>query len=338
MHSISQNDSQTHAVAISLIVVNYNGASLLPNCVESALATLPPDGELIVVDNASTDESLAVLARYGERVRMVRSPRNIGFGRASNLGVAAARGDVLVFLNPDVTFVPGWTEPLQAAALSDPRIGLLCPQMLYPDEPVRSGHTTWLVEHAMLPGCGLTARRDAWLALGGFDETFFLYWEDTELCWRAWLLGWRVVSVGGSSIYHQRGATTGAFGRWDAARACNSLYTYLKLMRWPVAAMYVLQLLATCCAKALLHPTLAPALAQAWIWNILHLPVTLGSRCAIKGRRVGSYYQLERMIRQDNRHLRAHRAERADSRQEKAGVRRREIDHRPPATDHRSPI
>lgn len=302
---LQTHSDQPQPVAVSLIIVNYNGAALLPDCIDSALQTTAPDTEIVVVDNNSTDASLLVLARYNTRVRIVRSQHNLGFGRACNLGVAAARGDLLVFLNPDVSFVAGWLEPLARAAASDRRIALLCPQMLYPGTPVPTPHAApRLIERALLPGCGLTARRDAWLMLGGFDETFFLYWEDTELCWRARLLGWRVVSVENSSIYHQRGATTGQFGRWDAERARNSLYTYLKLMRPSRVLGYTARLFAACVIKAIARPTLAVDFVQAWWWNIRHVAKTVRERRALAAQRTGSYRELERLIQHDTRRVR----------------------------------
>jgi N-acetylglucosaminyl-diphospho-decaprenol L-rhamnosyltransferase len=298
---------ESPALLASLIVINYNGAALLPACIESALATLPPSCELLVVDNASTDDSRAVLARYRDHVRLAPSPRNLGFGRACNLGAAAARGQLLVFINPDVTFPPGWLEPLIAAAHSAPDIGLLCPVTIPPSAPAWHWSGPKLEDRGMLPGCCLMVRRDAWRALDGFDQSFFMYWEDTELCWRAWLLGWRVVLVWDSWVYHQKSAMTSAFGGWDAERARNSLYTYLKLMRWPVALAYAARLLLVCAVKSLLRPRLAPALARAWAWNIANLGNTLRRRHAIQARRVGDYATLERRIQVIERALWHHR-------------------------------
>jgi GT2 family glycosyltransferase len=306
MHDFANPSVDRRALA-SLIIVNYNGAELLPACLESALATVPESCELLVVDNASTDNSRAVLARFGERVRLVPSPRNLGFGRACNLGAAAARAELLVFVNPDVTFPPGWLEPLVAAAESAPDIGLLCPVTIPPGAPPWQWDGPPTEDRGMLPGCCLMVRRDAWRALDGFDERFFLYWEDTELCWRAWLLGWRSVVVWRSWVYHEKGATTGLTGGWDAERARNSLYTYLKLMRWPVALRYAARLLLVSAAKALLRPALAPGLARAWAWNIAQLPATLRRRRAIQARRVGSYADLERRAFALERSMRAQR-------------------------------
>lgn len=283
--------------AASLIIVNYNGADLLPASIESALATLGPHDELLVVDNASTDGSRAVVARYGGAVKLVPVPRNIGFGRACNLGVAVARGDLLIFLNPDVTFPCGWLDTLAHAAWSDPKIALLCPQTIPPSAPAPDINGLETTDQAAVPGCCLAARREAWLALGGFDEHFFLFWEDTELCWRAWLLGWRVVTARRSWVYHQKSVTVSQFGRWDAERMRNSLYIYLKLMRWPVAGAYVARMAAATLVKSLRSPALAPKLAHSWMWNIAHAPQTWAARCAVQSRRVGSYCALEHMIR-----------------------------------------
>ena len=159
----------------------------------------------------------------------------------------------------------------------------------------------------MLPGCCLTARRDAWLALGGFDQVFFLYWEDVELCWRAWLLGWRVVTARQSWVYHQKGATTTAFGRWDGERTRNSLYTYLKLMRWQIALAYAVRLFIVCCVKGVRWPILAPDLLKAWAWNIKQFPATMRSRRAIRSRRVGDDRWLEQQIRLQEQALRKER-------------------------------
>ena len=287
----------SHCPAASLIIVNFNGADLLPACIESALATLRPHDELLVVDNASTDGSRVVVARYGDAVKLVPVPHNIGFGRACNLGVAAARGDMLIFLNPDVTFPSGWLDTLAQAAWSDPQIALLCPHTVPPNAPTPAVSGPQTIDQAAVPGCCLATRRDAWLALGGFDEAFFLFWEDTELCWRAWLLGWRVVTAQQCWVYHQKSATTARFGRWDAERMRNSLYTYLKLMRWPVVLAYAARLAAVTLVKSARMPALAPQLARAWMWNIRQLPHTLAARRSVQARHVGSYCDLERLIR-----------------------------------------
>lgn len=292
-------------IETSLIIVNYNGAALLPACLDSALATIPTTAEIVVVDNASQDASLDVLAAYGVAVRVVAVPRNLGFGRACNLGVAAARGDTLVFLNPDVSFPTGWLAPLLDAVHSDLSIGFACPEMLWPGQPLppRDGSATAV--RAMLPGCGLTARRAAWSAIGGFDERMFLYWEDSEICWRAWLLGWKVVVAHHSFVYHTRSATTAASGCWDGERARNSLLTYLTLLRWRVTTPFATILAAKTLVKY--ARTGDPALIDAWRWNLRHRGATLARRRALAQRFIGDRAALERLIAQHARQFQVDR-------------------------------
>ncbi len=290
---------------ISLIVVNYNGAELLPRCIESALATVPAGAEVIVVDNASTDRSRQVLERYAGHIKAVLLPRNIGFGSACNLGVAAARGDTLIFLNPDVEFPAGWLEPLLDVIWGDPRIGFACPDMLVPGTPLPQPVGEPIEDRAMLPGCGLTARRDTWYAIGGFDGHFFLYWEDTELCWRAWLLGFRVVLARHSYVFHERSVTTAASGRWDGERIKNSLYTYLKLMRWRQVMPFALLLAVKTLIKMVRQRD--PALLAAWRWNGDNLRGTLKRRRELRRRQSGDIVGLERLLALQERQFEAER-------------------------------
>jgi GT2 family glycosyltransferase len=149
--------------------------------------------------------------------------------------------------------------------------------------------------------------RAAWQALGGFDEQIFLYWEDTELCWRAWLLGWRVLSDLEAYVYHARGGSGGGPG-WDAEQTRNGLYTYLKLMRWRAAAPFVVSLAIKTLAKIALRRQ--PGLLAAWAWNFKRLGLTLARRRALAGRRRGDPAHIERLIAEHTRRGRAERQER----------------------------
>ena len=136
-----------------------------------------------------------------------------------------------MFLNPDVFVTPDWLAILVRRVAEYPDAAIICPTTLYPDQPVPIA-TTAVEESAAVPGCAMLMPRAAWQELGGFDERIFLYWEDTELCWRAWLLGRRVLADLEALVYHERGGSGGGGRRWDAEQIKNGLYTYLKLMRW----------------------------------------------------------------------------------------------------------
>src|SRR5919199_2467999 len=192
---------------VSLVVVTYNSVPLLPAFFVALAATTYPAYEVVVVDNASHDATLPYLRETQPRVRTLANTTNRGFGRACNQGAEVARGDLLVFLNPDVTVTPDWLTLLVAHSAAHPEVGILCPVTLYPGDVPRPT-TEVLRESAAVPGCAMMVTRAAWQTLGGFDEQIFLYWEDTELCWRAWGMGWR-----GASDMQAGGYQPGGGGR-----------------------------------------------------------------------------------------------------------------------------
>ena len=122
------NEQQPGSQA-SIVIANYNGSAYLDACLSSVLAT-SPGSEVIVIDNASCDNSLALLAGWAGRVQTVALPNNIGYGAANNLGAAIAHAPYLVFLNPDTETEPGWLEPLIQALARDPQCGLVTPKIV----------------------------------------------------------------------------------------------------------------------------------------------------------------------------------------------------------------
>ena len=296
---------------ISLIVVAYNSAALLPDFFAAIQETRDANYELLVVDNASSDGTARLVAERYPWARLLASAENAGFGRACNQGARAARGELLVFLNPDVIVTPDWLAILARHMREHPDAGIICPTTLNADERPRTndqrpfreetpgpsslvfGLSSGVADTAAVPGCAMMVRRAAWQQLGGFDERFFLYWEDTELCWRAWLLGWRVLEDLEARVYHERGGSAGA-GRWDAERTKNALRTYLKLMRWRRVLPFAALLLAKTLAKIAIRR--APRLAAAWGWNWRHLGETLAWRRELARARRGDVAALERLI------------------------------------------
>jgi N-acetylglucosaminyl-diphospho-decaprenol L-rhamnosyltransferase len=302
---------------VSLIVVTYNSAAKLPEFFAALATTRYTPYELLVVDNASGDGSADYMTEKHPQARLLASHENTGFGRACNRGARAANGDLLVFLNPDVIVTPDWLDILVQHMAEQPDAGIICPQTLYPDEvgqatrglklvraanasdciplsqaPSLKPQASGVAETAAVPGAALMVRRAAWEQLGGFDERFFMYWEDTELCWRSWLLGWRVLEDLEAHVVHERGGSGGG-ARWDAERAKNALRTYLKTMRWRRVAPFAARLLATSLAKLVLRRS--PGIPGAWAWNWRHLGETLAHRRELARRRRIDPARLERM-------------------------------------------
>jgi len=262
----------SHMPLVSLIVVTYQSATLMPAFFEVLAQTRYPNYEVLVVDNASGDGIAEVVARLRPETRVICNRQNVGFGRACNQGAQAAQGDVLVFLNADVLTTPDWLDNLVA----QPDVAVLCPTTLYPGQ-TRPKPTAAFAESAAVPGCAMVMPRWAWQALGGFDERIFLYWEDTELCWRAWLHGWRVLVDLEAEVYHERGGSGGG-QRWDAEQMKNGIYTHLKLLRWRMVVPFLLSSAVKTVAKRVLRGQ--HGLHESWCWNWRHLGVTLSQRRA----------------------------------------------------------
>ncbi len=275
---------------ISLIIVTYNSARCLPALFASLASTQYAHYEIIVVDNASTDTSVQLIDIHAPQAQVLINPDNHGFGCACNLGAAAAQGEFLIFMNPDIQVTPEWLDKLLGCAAAAPDAALISPETL-PMSMIHSDKRPQILRQydhsAALPGCALMMRRKAWEQLGGFDERIFLYWEDTELCWRAWLLGWRVLVAHEALVFHERGGSGGG-SAWAIEAAGNGLYTHLKLMRWRRVLAYMLRLL--------IKTMLRPSLYQAWLHNVRGLGLTLATRRHILAQRVIDPARLESMI------------------------------------------
>lgn len=208
------------AAAITAIVVSYDSAEVLPACLDALAGESVP---AIVVDNASGDDSRAIAAKRGARV--IANARNEGYGRANNLGVAAADTPYVLIVNPDLELKPGAAAALLEAAERYPDAGMLAPRIVEPSGRVflqpRSllspGHLNCSGTMAVpggdaclpfLSGACLLVRRELFLALGGFDPAIFLFYEDDDLCRRMRDAGHALVHVHGAEARHGRGKSS----------------------------------------------------------------------------------------------------------------------------------
>jgi GT2 family glycosyltransferase len=219
-------DAQTYdpamsASRVSVVIVNYEGRGRLGRTVQAVLAQTGVVVEIIVVDNASTDESWRE-AEGSEHVTIVRNSENVGFGRACNQGAAQATGEYLVFLNPDCRPAPEWASNLVDAAESESSVGAVQALILYEGrEGVNtSGNRAHYLGFSWMPlgiepvsdepyeiatGCGasLLVLRERFEAVGGFWDELFLYHEDFDLCWRLRLRGWRILLAPKAIAFHE---------------------------------------------------------------------------------------------------------------------------------------
>jgi GT2 family glycosyltransferase len=222
----------------SVVVPVHGRAALTRRCLDALLSDLPGDCEAIVVDDASTDDTPAVLAGYGEAIRTVRLPRNGGFAGACNAGAALAGGAALVFLNNDCEPGPGWLEALLTYAESHPEAAAIGAKLVYPK--------TGTVQHAgvvfgqdgyphhlyagfpadhpavnrprrlqAVTGACLLVRRGAFDRVGGFDTGFVNSLEDVDLCLRIGEEGGEVHYCPAAEVVHLESATRGQESRFE---------------------------------------------------------------------------------------------------------------------------
>ncbi|UZF94310.1 glycosyltransferase family 2 protein [Bosea sp. NBC_00550] len=208
------------AAAITAIVVSYDSAEVLPACLDALAGEGVP---AIVVDNASGDESRNIAAKKGASV--IANARNEGYGRGNNIGIAAAETPFVLIVNPDLELGAGAAGALLAAAERYPDAGMLAPRivepsgriflqprsLLSPDHLNRSGAMVVPEGDACLPflsGACLLIRRELFMALGGFDRSIFLFYEDDDLCRRMRDAGHSLIHVHEAEARHGRGRSS----------------------------------------------------------------------------------------------------------------------------------
>lgn len=243
---------------VSVIIVNWNGRHYLAECLDSLAVQTFSDFEVILVDNGSTDGSVAFVRENYPAVKILPLPENTGFARGNNLGFAQAQGEYLVTLNNDTRTEGGWLAALVAAADADPRIGMVGSRICAYDVPDRldsigvaicldgmsraayrqqSFGTLGLsgVIDILLPSaCAALYRRTLLDEIGGFDEDFFAYCEDTDLGLRGRLAGWGAVAALDAVVLHKYSQTGGALSPFKLRLVeRNHYWVALKSFSWP---------------------------------------------------------------------------------------------------------
>lgn len=220
---------------VSVIVPNWNGLRHLETCFRSLEELDYPRErlELIMVDNGSVDGSVAYMRDHFPRVRILQNPENLGTSRANNWGAREATGTYLAFLNNDTRVDPAWLKELVRAIEAAPDIVCAGSRILTWDGDrvdfeggslnfygmgFQPAYGTLRMDHQLEPReiffacCGsMLIDRQVFLGVGGFDEDFFAYFEDVDLGWRLWILGYRVVLVPTAVTYHRLHGTASRF-------------------------------------------------------------------------------------------------------------------------------
>ncbi len=219
----------------SVVVLTCNGLEHLEECLDSLKAQTYPELEVILVINGSKDGSTDYARkRFGDFVRIIELPENIGYTGGNNVGLRVARGEYLALLNDDTRLHPDWLGKMIEALEKQPDYGMAACKILsyyQPENIDNVGHIFYRdgtfrgrgrlekdrgqydrEEEVLSPsGCAFLVRRAALDKVGLLDDDFFIYGEDADLSLRIRLAGWKVVYVPSSIVYHKYSPTTGPY-------------------------------------------------------------------------------------------------------------------------------
>lgn len=212
--------------SVSIIILNYNGKELIEDCV-SSLERLdyPRDCiEILMIDNGSSDDSIAYIEQYFPEVKNIKNPENYGFAKGCNVGAKNATGEYIALLNNDMRVEKDWLKELILPLIKDNTIGITTSKILnwdgtridfagaalsfcgfgYKKGEGKEDHNYDKTEHCLFPSGGsMVISKDLFWKLHGFDEDYFAYFEDVDLGWRAWIYGYSILFVPQSIVYHK---------------------------------------------------------------------------------------------------------------------------------------
>jgi GT2 family glycosyltransferase len=312
--SLLASPAVTRTDRLSVVVVTFGSGTALERSLPPLVEQLRAGDELIVVDNASADDTVASVRRLAPEARLLVQERNLGFAAGANAGAAVASGDLLVFLNPDAVVAPGFAAAIRRPVGSgwDAWMGVVTAGDVVNTtggvvhftgiawsgqvgEPLAAAPTV-PGEVAFASGACLAVPRDRWRDLGGFAPEFFMYCEDVDLSLRAWLWGGRVGVEPAARVDHEYAFARGAY-KWrllERNRAAAVIRTY----PGPLLALVAPALLATELALLIVAPASGwgrPKL-QAHADTLRALPRLLRERRAIQGRRAIGAREFARLL------------------------------------------
>jgi GT2 family glycosyltransferase len=249
---------------ISVIILNYNGKNFLMDCLTSVLKSNYPNFEIILVDNASTDDSIKIVEETlgcSALLKIIKNDANLGFAAGNNLGAGYSKGKYVLFLNNDTLVEPNWIIELVNVLESDAKIGAAQSKLIsFSDKRtidsagdfvdyyglsfrkgswgVNEGEYDRIEEIFSARGAALIVKSQIFAAIGGFDSDFFFCYEDIDLCWRIRINGYKIFFVPKSRVYHIGSASSISSSKNVFHIEKNRLFTLAKNMPLSYLAKY----------------------------------------------------------------------------------------------------
>jgi hypothetical protein len=301
---------------VSIIIVNWNGKRWLPGCFGSLAKQQHTNFEIIFVDNASTDDSVAWVKEHYPKTKIIVAKENLGFAGGNNVGYRKAKGEYVLFLNNDTRVTKSFLSELVHAIQQNPKAGGVQSKILLMDHlDTHDSVGAFLTPTGFLYHYGFGAkdqkkydkkislhtakgacmmfRRDVLqkVAIAGniFDPDYFAYFEESDLCHRVWLAGFDIQYAPASVIYHKMGATSAgmnnAFIQYHSFK--NRIRTYMKNLGSRQLFLILPVHILLCEAFSLVsflrgRFALGLAIQRAFLWNVTHMVSTLKLRNLIQ--------------------------------------------------------
>ncbi len=278
-------------IKLSIIIASYNTATLLRDCLNS-IFQYPPKGqfEIIVIDNGSTDESVAMLEKNFSNVQLVKNKSNLGFAKANNIGIKLSQGDYALLLNSDTLILPKTLDKIIDYLDSHPKTGILGPKLIGPEgkiiqmswwgsHPSITGEiiikffapkyiskyplTRFIINYLQrkerkvshVAGASMAIKKEVFADIGLLEENFFLCFEEPDFCWRAKKNGWEVVFNPEIEVVHRLGSSIKKMGdQFQIHYRKSQLYFYKKHHSRYQQNMLKLYLLIKFYIFKILHP------------------------------------------------------------------------------------
>lgn len=313
---------------ISVIILNYNGARFIQHCLNTVFACTYPNFEVIVADNCSTDGSFELIETHfynEQRLKCVRFTRNWGFACGNNRIAEIALGRYLMLLNMDTEVDENYLDQIVNIFESDDHVGIVqsrIKQMQAPSIIQSAGYyLDWLGlihirgegeedkgQYSLVDeifgatGAAFAVRAELFKEIGGFDNDYFCYFEETDLCWRTWLMGYSVVFAPLSIVYHYGGGgsdqTNNNKHKNQYLFVRNRIATFVKVLELPILFWFLpLHIVALGVYGVMLliqfrDSHFLTCLLQGILWNARHLGKTLSKRKTLQNSKLISNWLL----------------------------------------------
>ena len=300
---------------VSIIIPNYNGSAYIGNCLDFVNnLDYPQDKiETIVVDDASTDNSLELIKTNFPHVQLIKNSKNLGPAQAKNTGIESAKSDLLVFLDSDVIIDKNWLKPLVKAVRENGKADIACSKVLFSDKKTQINSAGGAVnmfgdawgrgifeedkiqynnKQKVFYACSasMLVKKDVIKKIGGFDKDYFYLYEDLDFGWRANLAGFKTVYIPDSIAYHNFGSVMkrGTF-RVRYLTEKNRILTLLKNYKLNTlikisSGFFKNRIIKTAKHTQSKNMTFRCFISffLAWAWNLLHIYKTLKKRTKVQ--------------------------------------------------------